>query len=336
MMRRKKRTLFVTFTLLLLIGAVAVVSFHLGNVTLTIEEIFQTVIGNGDSRSELVLFQIRLPSIVLAILVGMAMALSGTILQAITRNELADPGILGINAGAGLAVVMYITFFGTISQGLSVLGAFVMPAVAFAGAMLTAILIIILSWRNGMESIRLILVGIAINAGLGAALIYFQLRLDPQDFMRATVWLSGDLWATQWEYVWAVVPWFAILVPYLLFKSNVLNILNLHDDLAKGLGLKLNAERLKMLFCGVALAGIGVAVGGGIAFLGLISPHIARRLVGPEHRALVPTAALIGAFILLLADTIGKNVLSQLSLPAGIVVSIISVPYFIYLLLRVK
>ncbi|KIL44296.1 FecCD family ABC transporter permease [Jeotgalibacillus soli] len=328
---------FVTIiSLLSLMMVIAVVSFNLGTVTLSPNEIFQTIMGQGTERSELVLFRIRLPAIVLAILVGIAMALSGVVLQAITRNDLADPGILGINSGAGLAVVIYISFFDVLSTNLPTFGIFLMPIIAFSGAMITAVLILMLSWRGDFQSMRLILVGIAINAGLSAGLIYFQLRLEPQDFMRTTVWLSGDLWAAQWPYVLAVLPWFAVLVPFVMFKAKQLNILNLHDDLARGLGLNVNMERLIMLFAGVALAGIGVSVGGGIAFLGLIAPHLARRMVGPDHHFVLPTAALVGALILLLSDTLGKNLLAQIEIPAGLIVSIISVPYFIYLLLRVK
>lgn len=296
----------------------------------------QTFIGSGSEKLELILFQIRLPAIVLAILIGAAIAISGTILQSVTRNELADPGILGINAGSGLAVVVYITLFQTSAGSLSTFHTYMLPLFAFLGALLTGGLIMGLAWKKGIHSIRLILVGIAVNSGLSGFLIALQLRLDPQDFVKAMVWLSGDLWATQWQYIWALLPWFLVLIPYILYKAHTLNLMNLGSTVATALGIRANRERFTLLILAVALAGLGVAGGGGIAFLGLIAPHIARRIVGPRHQLLLPTAAIIGALILVIADTIGKNILPPTEIPAGLVVAVVSVPYFLYLLMKTK
>ena len=260
------------------------------------------------------------------------MAISGAILQAITNNELADPGILGINSGAGLAVVLYIAFF----QQLGSYNVYLLPMFAFAGALLTAVLIVALAWKGGFQSIRLVLVGIGVNAGLGALLIAFQLKMNPIDFMKAVVWLSGDLWATQWKYVWALLPWYIVLIPFALYKAKSLNVLTLGNSISTGLGVNVAREKLILLVLAVAFAGLGVSCGGGIAFLGLIAPHIARRLVGAKHGLMLPVAAMLGAVILLLADTIGRNIVLPAEIPAGIVVSLISAPYFIYLLMRSK
>ncbi len=311
-------------------------SLNVGVVAISPVEVVQTLTGNGTEQQELVLFEIRLPSVVLALLVGAAMAISGAILQGLTRNELADPGILGINTGAGLAVVIYIAFFQSPTGGLSTSGAFVLPFFAFFGALLAAVLIAALAWKRGFHSIRLILVGIGINAGLGAILIALQLRLSSQDFMEAMVWLYGDLWATEWKYVWALLPWLVLLIPYTLFKAHTLNVLNLGNQVATGLGINSNRESLTLIVLAVAMSGLGVAAGGGISFLGLIAPNIARHIVGPRHQALLPVAVLLGSLILLLADTIGKKLLSPTELPAGMVVSMISAPYFIYLLMKTK
>ncbi|WP_153125466.1 FecCD family ABC transporter permease [Peribacillus tepidiphilus] len=320
--------------LLVLLFSACLVSLNLGVVTISPNEVFYTIMGHGTEQQQLILFEIRLPAIVLAILVGAGMAVSGTILQSVTRNELADPGILGINAGAGLAVVIYISFFKTATGSLGTLSTFALPLFSFLGALLTAGLIMILAWKRGFHSIRLILVGIGINAGLSAMLIALQLRMTPHDFMQAMVWLSGDLWATQWKFVWALLPWFLILVPYSLYKAHTLNILNLGSSVATGLGIRADRERLFLLVLAVCLAGLGVAAGGGIAFLGLIAPHISRRLIGPNHYFLLPIAAILGSIILLVADTIGTNILSPTEIPAGLVVSIVSVPYFVYLLMK--
>ncbi|MUG71824.1 MULTISPECIES: FecCD family ABC transporter permease [Paenibacillus] len=322
--------------LAVLLFLVALVSLNLGAVSLSPGEVFRTLIGSGSEKQQLILLHIRLPSIVLALLVGAGMAVSGAILQSAARNELADPGILGINAGAGLAVVVYITLFQTATGGLSTLSTFMLPLFAFAGALLTAVFIFVFAWKRGLQATRLILVGIGINAGLSAILIALQLRLNPLDFMKAAVWLSGDLWTTQWSFVWALLPWYTVLLPYTLYKAHTLNVLNLGSPVAMGLGVRADRERLILLVLAVALAGLGVAAGGGISFLGLIAPHIARRLVGPRHQMLLPTAALLGSLILLLADTIGKNALPPTEIPAGLVISMVSAPYFVYLLMRVK
>ncbi|WP_374702727.1 FecCD family ABC transporter permease [Bacillus sp. V5-8f] len=327
------------WNILILLGLLllsCLISLNLGAVSIAPTEVFQTFLGNGSAQQELILFQFRLPAIVLAIMVGAGMAISGSILQSITRNELADPGILGINSGSGLAVIIYITFFQTVAGGLSLAGTFILPIFAFLGALLTGGLIMGLSWKKGIHSSRLILVGIGINAGLSAVIIALQLRLEPNDFVKAMVWLSGDLWATQWPYVWALFPWFMILSIYALLKAHTLNIMNLGSQMASALGIRSLRERIILLIIAVALAGLGVAAGGGIAFLGLIAPHIARRLVGPKHQLLLPIASIIGAIILVLADTIGKNALSPTEIPAGLVVAVVSVPYFLVLLMKSK
>lgn len=328
----KKRFAFTFSVLVILIVIASLLSLQFGVVSISPSEVFQTFMGNGSGKQELVLFQIRMPSIILAILIGAGMAIAGAILQAITNNELADPGILGINSGAGLAVVLYIALF----QHLGSYNVYLLPMFAFAGALLTAALIVTLAWKGGFQSIRLVLVGIGVNAGLGALLIAFQLKMDPIDFMKAVVWLSGDLWATQWKYVWALLPWYIVLIPIALYKAKSLNVLTLGNSISTGLGIAVAREKLILLLLAVAFAGLGVSCGGGIAFLGLIAPHIARRLVGAKHGLMLPVSALLGAFILLMADTIGRNIVLPAEIPAGIVVSLISAPYFIYLLMRSK
>ncbi|MBM7693041.1 iron complex transport system permease protein [Peribacillus deserti] len=325
-----------TLILLVLLVLSCLISLNLGAVSIKPWEVIHTFLGNGSDKQELILFQFRLPGIILALMVGAGMAISGTILQSITRNELADPGILGINAGSGLAVIIYITFFQTAAGGLTLVSTFILPLFAFLGAILTGVLIMFLAWKKGIDSIRLILVGIGVNAGLSAFIIAFQLRLDPHDFVKAMVWLSGDLWAKQWPYVWALLPWFIVLSLFTLLKTHTLNILNLGTQVTTALGIRSLRERIILLITAVALAGLSVAAGGGIAFLGMIAPHISRRLVGPRHQLLIPTAALIGAIVLIMADAIGKNVLLPTQIPAGLIVSLVSVPYFVILLMKTK
>jgi iron complex transport system permease protein len=244
------------------------------------------------------------------------------------------PGILGINAGAGFGVVLFIYFFQGSASVSGTLSTFVLPLTALAGGTCAAFLIYVLAWKRGVTPVRLILVGIGVNAAFGAALIIFQLRLNPQDFMQATIWLSGSIWGANWDFVLATLPWILILIPVTMYKARFLNVLTLGDQMSTGLGVPVDKERRTLLLLAVALAGSCVAVGGGIAFLGLVAPHLARRLVGPRHQIMLPTTALMGSLLLLVADTLGRTVLSPSEIPVGLVVSALGGPYFIYLLIK--
>ncbi|WP_163971525.1 FecCD family ABC transporter permease [Oceanobacillus halotolerans] len=333
---KRQRFIPIVVSLILLIFIMLFVSLSTGVIQIMPMDVIKTLMNNGTDRQELVLFDFRLPGIILAILIGAGLAVSGAILQGITKNELADPGILGINTGAGLSVVLFIFFFQNSLDTSSTLSIFIMPVFALFGAVFAAILIYTIAWKKGVNPIRLILVGIGVNAGFSAFLMIFQLKMDPQDFRQATVWLSGDIWNANWTFVAALLPWMIILIPLALQKANALNVLHLGDDIASGLGTRVEHERRILLLIAVALAGASVAAGGGIAFLGLVVPHIARKLIGPLHQYLIPISALIGALLLMVADTIGKNILSPTEVPVGIIVAILSAPYFVYLLMKTR
>lgn len=333
----KQRTfLFIIILLVVFIIGWFFISLATGTIQISPRDVLKTLFLNGTDRQELVLFDFRLPGIILAILIGSGLAVSGVILQGITKNELADPGILGINTGAGLAIVIFLFFFRGILDTTSPFSVYMMPLFALTGALAAAILIYVLAWNKGINPIRLVLVGIGINAGFSAALVIFQLKMDPQDYRQATVWLMGDIWSANWAFVFALLPWILILIPFAWHKARTLNALNLGDSVASGLGSKVEKDRLILLFTAVALAGASVAAGGGIAFLGLVVPHIARKIIGPMHQYVIPISALIGALLLMVADTVGKNIMAPTEIPIGIVVSILSIPYFIYLLIKTK
>ncbi|CDO04614.1 Iron-uptake system permease protein FeuC [Oceanobacillus picturae] len=329
-----KRAWLVAASLFIAILLTLIISLNLGVMQISPVDVWKTLTGNGTSQSSLILFDFRLPRMVMALLIGAGMAVSGAILQSVTQNELADPGIIGINAGAGFAVVLSIYLFQSGTITASTASVFLLPAAALIGSVVAATLIYAISWKNGVSPIRLILVGIGINAAFSALIIVFQLKMDPNDFTRATVWLSGNISGTDWTYVYALLPWILILLPYTFFKANTLNTMNLGDDIAKGLGTKVERERMLLLLAAVALAGSSVAVGGGIAFLGLVTPHLVKKLVGTRHQAILPITALMGGFLLLVADTVGRNILSPSEIPVGLVVSVIGGIYFIYLLIK--
>lgn len=312
------------------------ISINAGFIKIPFNDVLATLLGNGTEDNTITIFDFRLPRIVMAVMVGMGIAVSGAILQGVSRNPLADPGILGINSGAGLAIVLYMFFLqGStfLSQGM--LSTFIMPLIALIGAFSVALLIYLLAWKDGTTSpTRMLLVGIGINAACGALLIVFQLKMEPADFTKALVWLSGTIWATNWTFVWALLPWLAILIPLAIYRARILDIMTLSEPSAISVGVNINKERRNFLVLAVALAGACVAVGGGITFLGLIAPHIARKLVGASHKKVIPLSAVLGGLILLSADTIGRVVMEPMELPVGIVVAIIGAPYFVYLLVK--
>jgi iron complex transport system permease protein len=335
--KAKQNKFIVIISLLFILTIITfIISLNLGVVRIAPLDVFKTLVGMGTARDHLVLVDFRLPRMILSLLIGAGLAVSGAILQGVTKNDLADPGILGINTGAGFMVILFIYFFQGSMNSVSTLGIFLMPLFALVGAVFAAFLIYVLAWKKGIDPVRLILVGIGVNSGFGAAIIIFQLKMNPQDFMQAAVWLSGDIWGTNWKFVTILAPLILLLLPFALYKSHTLNIMNLGDPVATGLGIRVEKERRLLLLVAVALAGFSVAAGGGIAFLGLVSPHIAKRLIGPKHQLFLPITAVLGSFLLLLADTIGRNLLAPTQIPVGIVVAIFSAPYFIFLLMKAK
>ena len=329
-LRRRQRLIFLLLSLLLL-GTI-VVGIGLGPASLSYDRLLPTLLGQGSFKEDFVLFSLRLPRIVITLLAGMALALSGSILQGITRNELADPGIIGINTGAGVAVAIFFLYF-PVDVGSFIYG---LPVAAFLGALVTAVAIYALSYdRNrGLQPIRLILTGVGFSMALSGIMVILisSTKREKVDFIAK--WLAGNIWGTDWTFVYALLPWLIVLIPFTLYKANKLNLLALNEPVAIGVGVSIEKERIQMLLTAVALAASAVSVTGGISFIGLMAPHIARALVGPRHQWFLPIALLIGGWLLVLADTIGRNIAGPDGVPAGIVVALIGAPYFIYLLLK--
>ncbi|MFY0516942.1 FecCD family ABC transporter permease [Lysinibacillus sp. UGB7] len=331
-----KKNMSVIAILVCLIVFIFLISLNTGTFKIPPIDVLKSLIGLGAEDQSVILFEFRMPRMVIAILVGSALAISGAIMQGLSRNPLADPGIIGINAGAGLTVVIFVYFFfGKVGTG-TLISVFILPFFALVGALLAAVIIYTLAWKNGVSSTRLILVGIAVAAGFGAVSLIFSMKMTSNDFRFATIWLAGSLWGTDWKFVLSALPWMLIFLPIAFLKAHVLNVMNLGDAAAVGLGVNVEKERRKLLFIAVCLAGASVAVAGGIGFIGLMAPHLARRLVGGKHQIMLPTAALIGTLLLLFADLISRSVLTTSEIPVGFVISIIGAPYFIYLLMRTK
>jgi len=327
----RKQRLIVLISLLLII-LTAVISMGVGYSSLSFNRLLPVLFGEGTFKEDFILFSVRLPRILITLLAGMALALSGSILQSITRNDLADPGIIGINSGAGVAIAIFFLYF-PISAGSFI---YMLPLVAFIGALITAALIYVFSYSKsrGLSPIRLVLVGVGFSLALSGVMIVIISSAERSKVDFIAKWIAGNVWGTDWPFIWALLPWLLLLIPFTLFKSLRLNLLSLGEESAIGLGMHLERERLILILTAVAAAASAVSVTGGIAFVGLMAPHIAKALVGPRNQMFIPVAILLGGWLLLVADTLGRNIVDPDGIPAGVMVSLIGVPYFAYLLLK--
>ncbi|KKK39077.1 iron ABC transporter permease [Mesobacillus campisalis] len=327
-----KKQRFILGIALLLILVTMIGGMGLGYSSLSYDRLLPTLMGQGTFKEEFVLYSVRLPRILITLLAGMALALSGAILQGITRNDLADPGIIGINAGAGVAIAVFFLFF-PIEAGSFV---YLLPLVAFGGAVLTAFFIYVLAYSKnaGLQPVSLVLIGVGFSLALSGAMIVLISASDRTKVDFIAKWLAGNIWGTDWPFIWALLPWLVVLVPFTLYKANRLNLLGLSEPAAIGVGVSVERERIHMLLTAVALAASAVSVTGGISFIGLMAPHIAKALVGPRNQLFIPVAVLLGGWLLLFADTLGRNIIEPSGVPAGVMVSFIGAPYFVYLLLK--
>ncbi|MDI7743179.1 iron ABC transporter permease [Lysinibacillus fusiformis] len=336
-----RRFLFTVFVLLIFIIGASYLHLTNGVFDMSIVDVLKTLLRvDSNVNYDLVIFEFRLPRIVIAGLVGVGLSIAGVVLQGITRNGLADPGILGINAGAGAAVVIFMFFFqvrlvdADIHSWLSIL---MMPVFGFAGGAVAAALIFIFAMKNRyLDMQRLILTGIAINSGFGALSMYLSLKMNEKDYESAAVWMAGSIYNANWIFIVSMLPWVIILGIYLYKKAYLLDYFQLEEGSITSLGIEVEKEKIKLLLASAGLVSACVSVSGSIGFIGLMAPHIAKQLVGIRHQYVLPVSALIGATLLIIADFIGKTVFAPAELAVGIVVSIIGIPYFLYLLVKAK
>ena len=328
--------------IIIILVALLIISFGVtlcwGTYKVSPLEVINTLLGKGTRLQNTAILNIRLPRLLVGIAVGVALSTAGAILQTITKNDLVDTGIIGINAGAAVMAVIFITYStGNYYNKLGEFSIFVLPFMAIIGAAITSFIIYILCSKGGiMRPKRLLLIGIALNAGLNAFITFFTSRGGVGDYNRVLVWTSGSLWGSGWNYAKVIIPIVTIMFIIVLLNHKKLDILNLSDELAISLGLNIQKERKKFLSLAVILSGTATAFAGNIGFLGLISPHIARKLVGSYHKNFVPVSAMISVIIILIADGVSRNLFSPIEIPVGITVSIFGVPYFIYLMMKEK
>ncbi|MGG4217986.1 iron ABC transporter permease [Paenibacillus jamilae] len=327
---RNSRGISIILLLTVLTLLVAILSMNVGKMNLSPLEVLKVITGEGTNKQNLIVFEFRLPRIVLSILVGIGMGISGCIMQSLLKNDMASPGTLGISSGSGLFVLLYITLFA--SEGL--FSPIILPGLAFAGGLMAAFLIFMFAFRRGRDisPTGLILTGVAMGSGYSALSLILTLRLDKQQYDFALRWQAGDLWGDEWSYIMVLLPWVLIICLYVFYRSNTLNTLNLGNQTASGLGVAIKREFIGLTIAAVALASGSVALGGNFFFVGMVSPHLARRLVGPNHKLLLPTTALVGSLVILIADTLTRTISFGADIPTGIIITILVTPYFLYLL----
>ncbi|MFD3401378.1 FecCD family ABC transporter permease [Kribbella sp. NPDC058693] len=312
------------------LGVLAVVlsfySLSVGATDVSMHDVFNALTGNTSDQAAQIVVDFQLPRVILAWLVGIALAVSGGVMQGVIRNPLAAPDVVGVTKGAGFAGMLLLLAI----PGVPVLA--VVPA-AFVGGLLAAALVYLLAYRRGATPVRIALVGVAVSAAFEAGIRFLLVR-NPLDVSAALIWLTGSLFGRSMSSVYEILPWVVVLVPLVLIWARKLDVLGLGDDLAAGLGEPVEKTRRLLLLFAVALASSAVAVSGTIGFIGLIAPHMARRVFGGRHLASLPSAALFGVLLMLFADMLGRGLAPPLEIPAGLVTAVIGGPYFLYLLVK--
>nr|WP_307859387.1 iron ABC transporter permease [Arthrobacter sunyaminii] len=268
----------------------------------------------------------RMPRVAAALLAGAALALAGCVVQSTVRNPLAEPGILGITAGAGLGAVIVVTMLGG--------GRPLLILTAVATGLATFGLIALLTWRGGFLPDRFVLIGIGCGYGLSALTTFFLLRADPWNTPRILTWLSGTTYGRTLPDVVPVAAALVVAVPLLFGMRRQLDLLAVDEDTPRILGVQLERTRLGVLSVAAVLASLSVVAVGAVGFVGLVAPHLARALVGARHGRLIPVSMMVGALLVCVADTLGRTLIAPASIPAGLMIALIGAPYFVWLLRR--
>ncbi len=322
-MKPLKKKLIVLLTLFILCFTFFFVSIAKGAVEIGIKEILSSLFRRENTATYRIIVQIRLPRTLAAILVGAALALSGAILQGVMRNPLATPNIIGVSSGAGLAALSIMILFPAYF--------YLVPVGAFVGALLTTFLIYSLAWKRGIIPSRLILAGVAVNSILGAG-NNILLTTYPQRVSGVINFMVGGLSGAAWKDVRMITPYILISLVVSLFFTQRMNILMLGDEIATGLGLKVERVRRILIVLSSFLAGSAVSAVGLLGFVGLIVPHMARSFVGNDNRFLFPASILLGSLTLMVCDLIARTILAPIEIPVGVIMSIIGGPFFLLIL----
>ena len=309
--------------LLVILAVLCAISAAVGSAGYTITEILRETFAQGSNPVKVIVLNLRLPRILLAVLIGASLSASGALLQSVMRNPLADPGTIGVSAGAATAASTILLIVPGMTSSL--------PLFAFAGAALASFLIYSMAWKGGVDPTRIILSGVAINSVLGAYTSLLQL-LNSDSLSGVLAFMNGSLSGKSWYQLKTLAVYSVIGLIMAFFCVKSANALQLGDEMAKSLGVKVNLNRILLSAVSAFLAASTVAVAGMIGFVGLVVPHISRLLVGSDYKAMLPVSVVLGADILLFADTIGRTIVPGMEIPVGIVMAVSGGPFFLYML----
>ena len=319
--------IFITLIAVFLLGCC------LGPFAIKFGDVISTLFGGGTNRTRLVIFEFRLPRLCLAILVGFGMGAAGVIMQNLLHNDLASPGTLGVADGSSLFVTLYVALIAkNIDQPIF------LPVLALIGGLMSAGIIYLLGTKRKkpLSSTKLVMTGVAMGAAYAAVATFMMYILDESQLEFIQRWNAGELWGTQWDYIAILAVWLAVFGAAAMYYSRTLNAINLGYDIATGLGVNVKLSFTILAFLAVGMSSASVAFGGNFFFLGLIGPHIARKLVGTDARFLIPASGVVSAVIIIAANILVEDVSFLMNIPTGIFVSILSVPYFLYLLIKAR
>ena len=322
-MKGKKISLIFISAIFLIV--ISIFSVRFGSVNFPFLDIIKTLFSSDYDNEILksILWDIRIPRILIALMVGCNLSLAGVLLQAVMKNPLADPGLTGVSAGASVSALIVMILFPN--------AMLFMNLTAFIGGALACALVFLLAWRKGLKPLRVILAGVAVNSILGS-LTGLMFILFSDEIQGVLSWLNGSLNGKNWNHVYGILPYTILGVIGAMTLIRDANILQLGDNFAINLGMNIPKKRLKLSLFACFLTGISVANVGLIGFVGLIVPHMARMIIGSDHLYLLPFSSILGAIVLVLADTISRTLFAPIEIPAGIVMAVIGVPFFLYLL----
>jgi len=328
-LRTKRRFVIVLICVAVILCAAAILGLLVGNIWLRIGDLVLWMQSSAPALVSRALDE-RSARVAAALLAGAALALSGTIVQGTVRNPLAEPSLLGITAGAGVGAVFVVT------TGFGGGGRLMLILMAVAAGLATFVLVALLAWKGGLKPDRFVLVGIGCGYALTAVTTFLLLRSDPWQTPRIMTWLSGTTYGRSFLDVLPVAIVLVLVLPVVLLRRRELDLLSIDEDTPRILGIRLERTRIGLLVCAAVLAAVSVIAVGAVGFVGLVAPHLARTLVGARHSRVVPVAMLIGASLVLIADTLGRTLISPSQLPAGLMVALVGAPYFVWLLRRTQ
>lgn len=324
----QSRSILLLGIMLAVFAALVLISINIGYVPMTLRQTVFTLFGQGNKTETLLLWVVRMPRTAVALLVGVCLSVAGAVMQGVTRNALATPSMVGIGSGASLATLIVVFFH---DKGLGML--LPLPLASVLGGLATFTLVYSLALRFELSPVKLILNGIAVNSCIGAINLLITMKLSDMAYTMRSVVLGGSLTYATWDMIaiaaLAVIP----CIGYIIYKAVQLNILNVGDEIAVGLGVDLKKERKKLLYVTVILSSIAAYIAGGIGFIGMIAPHIAKRLVGPNYKHFMPLSICLGAILVLFADIVSRFLVNNGQfVPIGTLISLIGAPYLLYLL----